>query len=249
VADSLTAPFMKDLAAATTPAPASRAATPVEPQTAGTVPAAATPDYATPAYAPAAIEGVLRRASAAVQGRHLAASSEPRAAEAGPSRLAGATIADATVRVDAIAVQASQGGQQASIGLAPAIADPAAAREGTVAAQLVRAIRIQVRDGIGEAKLTLRPDHLGEVSVQLRVDKDRVSATLIVERADVRTQIEGQRAALRSGLEAQGLHLDELIVREDGERRRGGGQEERREESGRRRRQPGDKTFDLDDDQ
>ncbi|MEO7275958.1 MAG: flagellar hook-length control protein FliK, partial [Vicinamibacterales bacterium] len=75
----------------------------------------------------------------------------------------------------------------------------------------------------------------------------RVSATLVVERSDVRAQIEGQGAALRAGLAAQGLTLEEFVVREDGERRKGSGQDAEGEQSGRRRRQASDKSFDLDD--
>jgi flagellar hook-length control protein FliK len=192
------------------------------------------------------IEGTLRKASAAVQGRELAAAASARTADVTAPPTA-AAVPDGSMRLDSVAVQAAQGGQQASIGFAPAIADTGLSREGTVAEQIVKAVRMQIRDGIGEAKLTLRPDHMGEVSVQLRVDKDRVSATLLVERSDVRAQIEGQGAALRAGLEAQGLKLEDFVVREDGERRKGSGHEGQREQSGRRRRQTSDKSFDLND--
>lgn len=195
----------------------------------------------------ASVEGALRKASTAVQGRQIAAAAGPPATDVtAPRAAASAPVSDAGFRLEGLAVQGAQGGQQASIGLAPPVADPAAAREGTVAEQLVRAIRIQVRDGIGEAKLSLRPDHMGEVSVQLKVDKGSVSATLVVARADVRAQIEGQGSALRAGLEAQGLHLEELVVREDGERRKDQGQEARREQPRKRRPRPGDPLFDLD---
>jgi flagellar hook-length control protein FliK len=193
------------------------------------------------------VEGALRKASAAAQGRELASAATPRTAEVTAPQTLGASILDAPVRVEGIAVQPAQGGQQASIGLAPAITDNGLDREGTVAEQLVKAVRIHVRDGIGEARLTLRPEHMGEVSVQLKIDKDRVSATLLVERSDVRAQIEGQGAALRAGLEAQGLKLEEFVVREDGERRKGSDQDGQREQSGRRRRPASDKSFDLND--
>ena len=196
----------------------------------------------------ASAEGAIRKASTTVQARQLASAVGLPAAEVPTSRAAvSAPAPDGAFRVEAGAVQPAQSGQQASIGLAAAVSDPAATRDGTVAEQLVKAIRIQVRDGIGEARLSLRPDHMGEVSVQLRVDKGHVSATLVVERPDVRAQIEAQGAALRSGLEAQGLHLEELVVREDGERRKGQGQDGQREQSGKRRRRPGDQAFVLDD--
>jgi flagellar hook-length control protein FliK len=55
--------------------------------------------------------------------------------------------------------------------------------------QLVRAMRIQMRDGIGDAVVRLRPEHLGEVET-----------------------------SLRDNLAGQGLQLKEFVVREDGAR-------------------------------
>jgi flagellar hook-length control protein FliK len=106
-----------------------------------------------------------------------------------------------------------------------------------VATQIVRSIRTSLKDGIGEARVRLRPDYLGEVRIELKVEGDRVSAVLQVERADVRQQVEQGSQSLRSTLAAQGLHLEELTVREDGSRqdRRDG---ERREGSRRQARRP-----------
>jgi hypothetical protein len=68
---------------------------------------------------------------------------------------------------------------------------------------------------------------------------------LQVERADVRQQVEQGSQSLRSTLAAQGLHLEELTVREDGSRqdRRDG---ERREGSRRQARRPSNgEVFEL----
>jgi flagellar hook-length control protein FliK len=81
--------------------------------------------------------------------------------------------------------------------------------------QLVRAMRTQFRAGIGEARIRLHPEHLGEVRVSVRIDGDRVSALLQVERADVRRAIEAQSDVLRAGLTAQGLVLEHLSVRQE----------------------------------
>jgi flagellar hook-length control protein FliK len=83
-----------------------------------------------------------------------------------------------------------------------------------VVPQLVRAMRTQFRDGIGEAQIRLKPEHLGEVRIDLKVDGDRVSAVLQVERPEVRQAIEAQSHSLRSGLAAQGLSLDDLEVKQ-----------------------------------
>jgi flagellar hook-length control protein FliK len=126
-------------------------------------------------------------------------------------------------------------------------------QDSEVIPQIVKAMRTQVRDGIGEAQIRLKPEHLGEVRIELKVDGDRVSAVLHVERPEVRQAIESQSQALRSGLAAQGLKLDDLQVkpgesarydRQDDEPRRNHQQDQ---ESGRqaRRKRP-DRQFELD---
>jgi flagellar hook-length control protein FliK len=142
-------------------------------------------------------------------------------------------------------VQAAERGQSLALSLASPATQLDAGDAGNVAGQLVQAIRLQVRNGIGEARLRLRPEHLGEVHIDLKVDRDKVSAVLQVERPDVRAYIEGQGQTLRAGLAAQGLHLEELTVRDDESRR-----EERRQpdqQSNRRRRQTPNREFQLEE--
>jgi flagellar hook-length control protein FliK len=150
------------------------------------------------------------------------------------------------VRTDLQQVQASQSGQQASIEIATPVLTRESTEPGTVADQIVKAIRIQVRDGIGEVRLRLQPEHLGEVQIELKVDRDRVSAVLHVERPEVRAQIESQGQTLRASLASQGLQLEELTVRDDGERR-DGGQRGSQEMPERRRRQHTTKHFELEE--
>ena len=82
--------------------------------------------------------------------------------------------------------------------------------------QLVRAIRMQWRNGVGEAKLRLTPEHLGEVLVSLQVRQGAVSAVLRADSQIVREWIRAHQNELKASLEAQGLQLDELVVEEDG---------------------------------
>ena len=82
--------------------------------------------------------------------------------------------------------------------------------------QLVRAIRMQWRNGVGDAKLRLTPEHLGEVLVSLQVRQGSVSAVLRVDSEIVRDWIRAHQHELKSSLEVQGLQLDELVVEEDG---------------------------------
>ena len=82
--------------------------------------------------------------------------------------------------------------------------------------QLIRAIRMQWRNGVGEAKLRLTPEHLGEVMVSLQVRQGSVSAVLRADTDLVRDWIRTHQNELKSLLESQGLRLESLVVEEDG---------------------------------
>jgi hypothetical protein len=87
--------------------------------------------------------------------------------------------------------------------------------------QIVRAIRLQWTQGIGEAHLRLSPAHLGEVTIRLRVEHGVVTAWLRGESAMAIERIRAHEAELRAALEEQGLTLDglDLAVDPDGRRR------------------------------
>ena len=81
--------------------------------------------------------------------------------------------------------------------------------------QLVRAIKLQWRDGIGEARIRLNPPHLGEVQVALQVRQGAVSAVLTSDSDVVRGWMRSQSHELKAMLASQGLELDQLLVEED----------------------------------
>jgi flagellar hook-length control protein FliK len=58
----------------------------------------------------------------------------------------------------------------------------------------------------------LRPEHLGEVLVDLRVEHGEVIASLKAEVAEVREWIQARVDELRTALQAQGLQLAHLTV-------------------------------------
>jgi hypothetical protein len=82
--------------------------------------------------------------------------------------------------------------------------------------RLVQTVRVQVRNGISEATVRLRPEHLGEVTIAIRVDGRAVSAIVHAESADVREWLQAQESTLRGSLVEHGLHLDRLYVHRDG---------------------------------
>lgn len=81
--------------------------------------------------------------------------------------------------------------------------------------RLVQTMRVQLKDGISEATVRLRPEHLGEVNISIRVDGKVVSAIVHAESAGVREWLQSQESALRASLSEQGLQLDRLHVQRD----------------------------------
>jgi flagellar hook-length control protein FliK len=102
---------------------------------------------------------------------------------------------------------------------------------------LVHAMRVTAKAGGWEATVRLKPEHLGEVTIQLRVEGNNVSATVQAESAGVRQWLMGQEEAVRSGLSEQGLQLDRFAVSRDGQRREAGEQQQEQQQQ-QRRRQP-----------
>ena len=68
--------------------------------------------------------------------------------------------------------------------------------------------------------LTLTPEHLGTVTIELRVDQQRVSASLGADTPAVRGWIAAHEQDLKAGLADLGLQLDEFVVRDEDARER-----------------------------
>jgi flagellar hook-length control protein FliK len=81
--------------------------------------------------------------------------------------------------------------------------------------QIVRSIRLQWNAGSGEARVQLRPEYLGELSIAIKVDQGVVTATLHTDTPDVRRWIESHASSLREGLLEHGLRLERLVVSGD----------------------------------
>ena len=97
----------------------------------------------------------------------------------------------------------------------PTMAEPAA--DGApLAHALVQSLKLQWRQGGGEARLHLQPEYLGELTVSLRVQGSAVTAVLQCDSQSVRAWVEAHQAELRRALEEQGLSLDALTVDPEG---------------------------------
>jgi flagellar hook-length control protein FliK len=87
-----------------------------------------------------------------------------------------------------------------------------------VTSQIVQSLRTQLRGGIGEAVVRLKPEFLGEVTIVVRLDRGQVDASVKASLPAVREWIEAQEPAVRQSLGEQGLSLTRLRVEPDGER-------------------------------
>ncbi len=114
--------------------------------------------------------------------------------------------------------------------------------------QIVQSLWLHGREGGGEARVRLKPEYLGELSVRVSVQQGVVTARLEAETPAVREWIERHEASLRQALGDYGLTLESLTVEEparderpgrrDGEDRR---EHEQPEHQPRRpRRRPGE---------
>jgi hypothetical protein len=98
--------------------------------------------------------------------------------------------------------------------------------------QLVQTIRTLWRGGVSEARVTLKPEYLGAVTISLRLEGGGVQAHLQVEDPQVAAWVQANESLLKSGLAGQGLTLERLVVSEDGtspDQRGQQGDRERRE--------------------
>lgn len=106
-------------------------------------------------------------------------------------------------------------------------------QEAPITGQVVKGVTMAWRDGVGEAKIRLTPEHLGEVVVALKVERGLVVANVQAETSTARGWIETHQQDLRDALSAQGLELDRLVVTSDGQR-----QQSAQEEAAGRQKQP-----------
>jgi flagellar hook-length control protein FliK len=86
------------------------------------------------------------------------------------------------------------------------------AAELPMADQIVQALRVQWRDGRGEATVTLHPQFLGNVSISLRVEDGGMSAVVRADESQVREWIQSNIGLLRDRLQDQGLTLQKFEV-------------------------------------
>jgi flagellar hook-length control protein FliK len=196
-------------------------------------------DVQTPATTAARFARAVERAAALTgteaSGGAAVASTAPAGQSAGQQPPFGEATPDQTAERFGAVRQAATGGMTFTIAaptpidvraITTAMAGATHAAEGApgsiperdVMAQLVQSMRLQFRDGIGEAVLKLRPEHLGSVQISLRIENGAIKATVQAELPAVRLWLESQQETLKNSLADQGLRLERFVVEPDGER-------------------------------
>jgi flagellar hook-length control protein FliK len=113
---------------------------------------------------------------------------------------------------------------------------------------MVQTMRVMVTDKVSEATVHLRPEHFGDVRIQVRIDGKAVTAIIHTDSSRVREWLQGQESSLRNSLSEQGLQLERLMVQRDGRQDRRDAQQEQQAERRRPRPRPaGDaqQTFEI----
>lgn len=105
---------------------------------------------------------------------------------------------------------------------------------------MVKQFAITRSGALSEARITLVPEHLGQLDVKISVQNGTVTATFAAETAGAREMLELQLPALRAALQQQGFQVERLVVSQQqasgpstghfqDERQRHDGQQERRQ--------------------
>jgi flagellar hook-length control protein FliK len=81
--------------------------------------------------------------------------------------------------------------------------------------RLVQSLRLQFQRGGGDAIVQIKPEHLGPVTVSLRVENGAVSARVVADNPTVVEWLQSNEHTLREGLKANGLQLDRLVIHRD----------------------------------
>ena len=111
---------------------------------------------------------------------------------------------------------------QASIGRAVDVPAEPTTESGSLTHSIVRVVKLQATEGGGEIQLRLRPEHLGDLTVTVRVEAGAVSAALRSDSPEVRAWIQQHEQDLRAGLKEQGLSLEQLTVDPEGQQQQQG---------------------------
>ena len=148
----------------------------------------------------------------------------------------GATVVTGVANRTGDELMRHEGGEPTFAAYAATVDRPSAPDLGP---QIIKGLQLQLTAGGGDMKLTLTPEHLGEVTIQVKVSGEHVTATLASEKPEVRQWIANHQDDLRRGLTGLGLTLDEVVVKDEVRK-----DEQRQPAHDRPRRQPRERDAD-----
>ncbi|PWW06398.1 flagellar hook-length control protein FliK [Paenibacillus cellulosilyticus] len=77
---------------------------------------------------------------------------------------------------------------------------------------MVNKFEVKTAAGNSEAKLTLTPEHLGQVDVRISVQNGQLTALFVTDSSAAKDMLDNQLALLRANLQSQGLDVEKLEV-------------------------------------
>ncbi|MBU5673077.1 flagellar hook-length control protein FliK [Paenibacillus brevis] len=77
---------------------------------------------------------------------------------------------------------------------------------------IVNKLEIIKAGGVSEARISLYPEHLGQVDIKITMQNGHMVAQFVTEHLFAKESLEGQMAQLRSALQSQGLQVNKLEV-------------------------------------
>lgn len=77
---------------------------------------------------------------------------------------------------------------------------------------VVNKLDIVKQNGMTEAKISLYPEHLGQVDIKITMLNGQLVATFMTERSGAKELLEQQMSQLRIALQSQGLQVEKLVV-------------------------------------
>jgi flagellar hook-length control protein FliK len=77
---------------------------------------------------------------------------------------------------------------------------------------LVKQFALTQGNGVAEAKLTLHPEHLGQVDIRIVLQNGQLTAQFLTTSGTAKDMLENQMAQLRTALQGQGLQVDRMEV-------------------------------------
>jgi hypothetical protein len=82
---------------------------------------------------------------------------------------------------------------------------------------IIQSLRMQYQRGGGDAIVHIKPEHLGPVTVSMRVENGAVTAVIDADNPAVAEWLRANEHVLRDGLASSGLHLERFTVKRDGQ--------------------------------